>query len=132
MLTEDKFMSEFEYSLYNTWFNHFNVKIDGQIYVRTELDNCVQRIQQRNRQGESTIDKEYLESLEKKHEDWLMNRNDILILDGNQNFKSEKFIQDVYLKLFDEYVSNLQKRQISNDVESMENIIFSQSSMLQN
>ena len=61
-----------------------------------------------------------------------MNRNDILILDGNQNFKSEKFIQDVYLKLFDEYVSNLQKRQISNDVESMENIIFSQSSMLQN
>ena len=132
MLTEDKFMSEFEFSLYKTWFNHFNVKIDGQIYVRTELDNCVQRIQQRNRDGESTIDKEYLKSLEKRHEDWLMNQNDILILDGNQDFKTDESVQNAYLKLFDEYVSNLQKRQIHSNVESMENIIYRQSSMLQN
>jgi len=132
MLTEDKFMSNFELELYNTWFNHFDVKIDGQIYVRTELKNCVDRIQQRNRDGESSIEEEYLNHLEKRHEDWLMNKNDILILDGNQDFKNNESIQNAYLALFEQYVQNLKKNEINQCVENMENMIYKHSSLLQN
>ena len=53
--------------------------------------------------------KEYLSNLEKNHEEWLMNKNDILILDGNQNFKDDKIIQDYYLTLFETYLQNLRK-----------------------
>lgn len=121
MLTNNKYMSEFEMELYNTWFNHFDIKIDGQVYIRTDLDNCVQRIQMRNRDGENNIEKEYLLSLEQNHEDWLMNKNNILILDGNQNFKNNKEIMKYYMSLFENYVNNLRGNQMSNIMSKIDN-----------
>lgn len=123
MLTEDKFMSDFELDLYNTWFNHFDIKVEGQIYVRTELDNCVNRIQQRNRDGEDAIDKTYLSHLEKKHEEWLMNKNDILILDGNLNFKDDESIQNAYIELFEKYIKNLKQKVLNDNIKVMSNKI---------
>ena len=109
MLTEDNYMSQFELDLYNTWFHYFNIQVEGQIYIKTTLDNCIHRIQERNRDCETNIEKKYLSSLDKNHENWLMNKNNILILDGNLNFKDDIHIQKSYLSLFEEYVKKLQK-----------------------
>lgn len=114
MLTEDNYMSKFELDLYNTWFHHFNIEVIGQIYIRTNLNHCVERIAIRNRDEETTIETEYLTSLEKNHEEWLMNTPNVLILDGNVNFKNNKHIQDTYLRMFDNYVNQFNKTNYKN------------------
>lgn len=119
MLVDDGYMTQFELELYNTWFNNFNINIDGQIYIRTDLDKCVTRIQERNRNGESSIPREYLSSLEKNHEDWLMNHNNILILDGNQDFKTDNSIQEQYIELFDNYIQQLLNIQLKNNMKNI-------------
>lgn len=107
MLKDDEFMTKFELDLYNTWFNQFDIKINGQIYIRTELDNCYDRIQNRNRDGENTIDKNYLCNLELRHENWLLNDNNTLILNGNDDFKNNLELQNKYCELFDDYINYL-------------------------
>ena len=78
-----------------------------QVYIRTDLENCVERIKLRNRNGESNIEREYLQSLEKNHESWLMSKDGVLILDGNADFKNDEEIKERYLEQFDNYVRQL-------------------------
>ena len=107
MLVDDGYMSKFEMKLYETWFNEFNMSQIDQIYIRTNLKNCVERIKLRNRNGESNIEPQYLQSLEKNHESWLMSKDDVLILDGNADFKNDEEIKERYLEQFDNYVKQL-------------------------
>ena len=107
MLVEDGYMSKFEMKLYETWFNEFNMSEIDQVYIRTDLENCVERIKLRNRNGESNIEREYLQSLEKNHESWLMSKDGVLILDGNADFKNDEEIKERYLEQFDNYVKQL-------------------------
>ena len=103
MLYKDGHMNRMEKTMYDTWFGLFNTKIDYTIYVKTAVENCVERIKKRAREGESDIEKEYLVALEKAHEDWLNGEDEwcmacsdlhepgeIVILDGNPEDHSER------------------------------------------
>jgi deoxyadenosine/deoxycytidine kinase len=96
MLYNDGHMNRMEMTMYDTWFGLFNTKIDYTIYVKTSVENCVERIKKRGREGESDIEKGYLIALEKAHEDWLNGVDEwcstcndthepgeIVVLDGN-------------------------------------------------
>jgi deoxyadenosine/deoxycytidine kinase len=100
LLYENKSMLQEESEIYQRWFYSFqNIKLDGIVYVRTDVEVAFERCQHRSRPGE-TIDLEYLKQCHQKHEEW-MEDNDPLIIDNNVTEQEEAvwmihdYIQDV-------------------------------------
>lgn len=67
-----------KYEILKQWFYHLintsKVDVDLIIYLRTTPDILSERINQRNRVEEQNIDKKYLESLHKLHDEWLIEK----------------------------------------------------------
>ncbi len=100
LLYENKSMLQEEYEIYQRWFHSFqDIKIDGFIYVRTDVEVAFERCQHRARPGE-TINQEYLKQCHEKHEEWMEGGNP-LIIDNNITEQEEAiwmihdYIQDV-------------------------------------
>lgn len=71
MMKKYNYMNDIEYEIYNYIYKDFVYKkLHGIIYVNTEFNTCLNRIQMRNRNGES-IDVSYLESCEIFHKQWI-------------------------------------------------------------
>jgi deoxyadenosine/deoxycytidine kinase len=91
-LYEDNKISEIEWKLYNNWFdwvsqNELYRKPKGIIYLRASPDTCSERINKRNRTEENSIPLEYLQKIDKKHEEWLLKKENVLVLDANKDFE---------------------------------------------
>jgi deoxyadenosine/deoxycytidine kinase len=73
ILHEDKKMNTMELDIYLRWYDHFTSKypIHSILWLDTDVDTCVERIQKRNRPGEENIQKDYLQRLDNAHRDWL-------------------------------------------------------------
>lgn len=73
MLYDSGTIDDIEYSVYLLWFEYFvnEIKIDGYIYIKIQPGVCLERIKSRNRQGEHSIQLEYLQNIEKYHDNWL-------------------------------------------------------------
>jgi thymidylate kinase len=100
LLYENKSMLQEEYEIYVTWFDRFqDIKIDGMIYVRTDVEVAFERCKHRSRPGE-TIDIEYLKQCHEKHEEWMKGEHS-LIIDNNVTEQEEAvwmihdYIEDV-------------------------------------
>ena len=101
---ENGMMNDIEWNDYTSWFDwlseSFNVKPKGYIYLQASPEISHERITQRNRSGEETIPFDYLCSLHDRHEEWLNNENNVLILDATQNFKEdEKVFEEMLIKV---------------------------------
>lgn len=91
-----------EMTVYKQWHEMirdlFQLNITGFVYLQASPEVCMQRIIQRSRSGENTIDMSYLDLLHEKHESWLntQNKHDkqtgkpVLILDGVVDKSSEE------------------------------------------
>jgi len=93
-----KNMDDIEYCTYLYQYNQAvtdTKTIHGYIYVKTSVDTCIKRIDQRNREGESGISKDYLRLLEAEHEKWLNNEKNVLIIDGEADFRSPDVVQKI-------------------------------------
>lgn len=91
-LYEDNKISEIEWKLYNNWFdwvsqNELYRKPKGIIYLRASPVTCSERINKRNRTEENSIPLEYLQKIDKKHEEWLLKKENVLVLDANKDFE---------------------------------------------
>lgn len=82
------------YNIFNEWLDIYKsqIKVDAFIYVQTDPEICMQRIEERNRAEEqSTITLDYLNALHEAHELWLNDNNTknnnvpIYKLNGNLN-----------------------------------------------
>ena len=102
MLYENKFLNKMEWEMYCSWFEYFTIHVDKFLYVQTSIDNCMERIQKRNRNGEEQITKLYIEQLHEKHEEWLNNNNKCMILNGNLNIFNE-ITQQQQLNIIDRF-----------------------------
>lgn len=93
-------LSGLEWSLYIEWFEwlveNYTRKPSGFVYLKTDPAVCYKRLQKRGRQEESEVPLSYLESLHRKHEDWLIEKKGVaqylvnipvLILDCNGDFE---------------------------------------------
>ena len=103
MLFDSNKIEYIEYTIYLKWFDYFvdNIKIHGIIYLRTFPQECMNRIEKRNREGEN-IELDYLYNLHEYHQNWLISgtraiKNNILLLDGEYSFETS-------LKHFDDFV----------------------------
>lgn len=110
------YMSELEWSLYEQWFNFLipdKCKAPrGFIYLYVDPEVAYKRIKKRNRLAEKKITLAYLKQIDKRHEDLLINKKNILselanvpvlVLDCNEEFETnlEQFEHHVHtLELF--------------------------------
>ena len=101
---EDGNINEIEWNDYTEWFDfivkHIGFKPRGYIYLRTNPERSHERINKRNRSGESNISLEYLKKLHRKHDNWLIDESNVLVLDVTEDFESnpehlDKMIQKV-------------------------------------
>jgi deoxyadenosine/deoxycytidine kinase len=101
---EDGNINEIEWNDYTEWFDfvvkHIGFKPKGFIYLRTDPEKSYERINKRNRSGESNISIDYLKKLHKRHDKWLVNEDNVLVLDVTEEFESnpellEKMVQKV-------------------------------------
>ena len=99
MLYDDDKIEEINYQIYLQWFNEFikDIPLNGIIYLRTSPEKSLERIIKRGREGE-IIPLEYLEKCYNYHEEWLKDKNKILILDGNLEFeeKADKILYKIF------------------------------------
>lgn len=89
-----------EWSLYKEWFSwlveQYTTKPKGFIYLKTDPEICYSRLLKRSRSEEAGVPLEYLNLLDRKHNDWLINKEGIsefvfdvpvLVLDCNKDFE---------------------------------------------
>lgn len=82
---DDGYIDTIEWNDYVSWFDFimdkFGKKPDGIIYLRGSPDTCMKQIKQRGRPSEENISLDYLTVLHKKHDRWLANEDNVLVLD---------------------------------------------------
>jgi deoxyadenosine/deoxycytidine kinase len=87
-----------EWDDYTGWFDWVVSKTDqsaqGFVYLRADPAVCHQRIKARARQGEESIPFEYLKQLHDKHDEWLLNESNVLVLNMTRQ-KPEDVIQPI-------------------------------------
>lgn len=105
VLREDGTITEMEWIVYKELFDQmFNfiqkakMNIDKYIYVDCSIDAVYNRIKERNRGEESSIPEEYLKKLKAKHDSWLNDKDNVLLIrsdDPEMNYMedSSKFTE---------------------------------------
>ncbi|KAM9447013.1 deoxyguanosine kinase, mitochondrial isoform 1-T1 [Clarias gariepinus] len=106
-----------EWAVYQDWHSFLveefgsKVQLEGIIYLRASPQTCMERLGRRGREEEQGIQLDYLETLHKQHDNWLINKSTrvhfdhlknipVLVLDGSLEFESDfemqtKFITEV-------------------------------------
>ena len=69
--------------------------ISKYIYVQTPVDICVKRIAMRNRDEEQKVPEWYVRCLNQAHDNWLLPKSNILVLDGSQDWQNKKIAAQV-------------------------------------
>ena len=89
MLYDSKMLEDVNYQIYCKWFEEFSQEIPMSkiIYIKTDPEVCLERINRRNRTGEDTIELDYLQLCSKYHEDMMIELRekniDVIVLNGN-------------------------------------------------
>jgi deoxycitidine kinase/deoxyguanosine kinase len=97
MLYDDGFIEKIGYEIYNKWFDEFNINSVEYVhfYIRTIPSVSKFRVDKRARK-EETIPLEYLVKCHEYHDAWLLNNNDVIVLDGNQDITINPNIDSWY------------------------------------
>ena len=78
-------IDDIEWVDYTGWFDFVMNKLGnrptGIIYLRGSPETCMKQIEQRGRKGEENISMDYLRLLHKKHDNWLIGEDNVLVLD---------------------------------------------------
>jgi deoxyguanosine kinase len=95
-------MSGLEWELYKKWFewlvDEYDVLPNGFIYLKTTPEVAFSRLRKRHREEEKVVALSYLTSINNKHEEWLVKKENVrpalvsipvLIVDCNQDFEND-------------------------------------------
>ena len=92
-LYESGKLTNMEWKIYNEWFNWilntFKLRKHIFIYLQAEPEISMERIKRRAREEEKNISFEYLKCLSEKHDDWLLNLDNGIIINYDKNFETE-------------------------------------------
>lgn len=140
MLHDNGQMNKIEHSMYNLWCDFYHQYVrpqDDQIYIYLKASPkiCADRITKRGRIEEESITLEYLEGLNKYHDEWLLSdklKSNVVVIDceeefENDNDKQNKMIEKIKLHIqhfFEKNKENKQKIEIENESESKFNNNF--------
>tara|TARA_A100001015_G_C14982753_1_gene710184 strand:+ start:759 stop:1397 length:639 start_codon:yes stop_codon:yes gene_type:complete len=99
-------MSELEYNIYISWFNHFFTIHPNDyyhLYLQLQPEICLERIKQRSRNEETGISIDYLKLLHDNHESWLNNNDKCIKVYDNRDILKPKVVLDEVSKLIGLY-----------------------------
>lgn len=113
------FLTELEWTLYTTWFNFLIpnqcTPPRGFIYLKVSPTIAHTRIKKRQRSGESTIPLEYLEQIDKRHDQFLIEKTGILpslqnipvlLLDCNEEFENNPELLKKHIQAVAEFMQS--------------------------
>jgi deoxyadenosine/deoxycytidine kinase len=92
MLFDDKMIESVNYQIYNMLYADTADKyaVDGVVYLRAEPAKCLERVQTRMREGESSISLEYLTQCHHYYDAWLYeDRPSCFMMDLDTNYEAE-------------------------------------------
>lgn len=134
MLYDNGIMNSISYSIYNKYFavdaNIYATKI---IYIKTDPNNCHNRINVRNRAGEKQIDESYLLNCNKYHEEYIsiMEKNNIQIftINGNKDInETPNLLKNWYINVLNfvnfKTSSYIFKTQIFKSINNSNNLTY--------
>ena len=124
-------MNELETNCYKFWFNwledEFFQKPDGIIYLRTDPLKCLERIHERARYEETSVNLNYLNEIHNYHEEWLKewNQTPLLTIDNNNDNDWNTILDKVnnFIKL-NSVSQALPCEAPFNKVKSLNNTVF--------
>jgi deoxyadenosine/deoxycytidine kinase len=109
MCYEEGYMTDMEWNMYKDWHSWLSddysdiLKPHGIIYLQSSPKTCFERINKRNRNEESNIPLEYLQKVHTKHEKWLLDQPDILVIDTDIEFENNEKNLNSILKQINDY-----------------------------
>tara|TARA_B100001094_G_scaffold263748_1_gene265463 strand:+ start:1342 stop:1938 length:597 start_codon:yes stop_codon:yes gene_type:complete len=83
ILKNKEFLNDEEFKIMEMFYKLNGIKPNVFIYIKTNPYICFERIKQRNRESEKTIDINYLSSLHEEYEKHFIGTNHIFVLNGN-------------------------------------------------
>ena len=104
MLYQSGMFKEIEWKTYLYWFDTFKeqTQLDLILYVNTEPEECLARINKRNRiEEKNKISLDYLKECHDKHIQWISTTNTKIInIDGHQSIENiYKFVENITTNL---------------------------------
>lgn len=116
---ENNMMNEYEYQAYLTWYNYliskFQCRPKGIIYLRTTPEICYERMKKRDREEEKSVTFDYLYNLHKKHDEWLLHKNQYSEEIENSETKNCSLLNSLSLFVDNRY--NIPVLVLNGDVE---------------
>jgi deoxyadenosine/deoxycytidine kinase len=117
MLYHDKMIDEINYKIYIKFYNEYknDFKLNGLVYMHTDEDICYKRVQKRNRKGEDVVPLEYLKKCKEYHQDWLINKKNILVINANAdvsyNLENPEDKGLYWIRLIKNYIDKLMENE---------------------
>lgn len=112
------YLSKLEWNMYLQWFNYLVDKQlkapKGFIYLKVDPVIAFERLKKRNRDCESTISLSYLQDINKRHEEFLVQKKNlltslinvpVLILDCNEEFEENNTMFDLHIKKIKDFIT---------------------------
>lgn len=119
MLYDSGMIEDIQYKIYQHMFESFSsqLTLDCMIYIKTQVDTCVERIGIRNRPEENNITAEYLESCHKYHENYIAQNiaGKLLTFDGDKNVLKQHNILSEWTKQIDNLCDYYLKNEYINN-----------------
>lgn len=114
MLYDDGKIEDVNYQIYLNWFDAFSEEfpVHKVIYVKTDAENCHNRIIKRSRDGEENISLDYLKNCSLYHDnmfDEFIKKDicsDQLILNGNIDIYENKSQVKIWIKNIIDFINN--------------------------
>lgn len=114
MLYDDGKIEDVNYQIYLNWFDAFSEEfpVHKLIYVKTDPENCHNRIIKRSRDGEENISLDYLKNCNLYHDNMIDEfiKKDIcsdhLILNGNIDIYENKSQVKIWIKNIIDFINN--------------------------
>ena len=108
MLYDEGKIDAYGYQIYNKWFDCFQsfMKNAKFVYLRADYNVCFERVQKRQRIGETSIAIDYLQKNNAYHDEWLLkhDKDHVMILDGNKDCDMNPHLHNEYCKKIMEYL----------------------------
>jgi deoxyadenosine/deoxycytidine kinase len=130
---ESGFLNTLEWGIYNTWFTFLTegkcTPPTGFIYLKVHPEVSYERIQKRNRSAEKNITLEYLQQIDRCHEEFLIEKKNVsdaikripvLVVDCNQEFEHASGIDTLHniVRQVDTFMMQTQNSTMDNLPES--------------
>ncbi|MFC1960152.1 deoxynucleoside kinase [Chloroflexota bacterium] len=94
-------MDDHEWELYRRFWDALSPNVsqpNAILYLRTPAAECLQRLQMRSRAEETGVTLAYLEELEARHDEWLLDHPAVIVLNGLQHWTAAEIAAQIQAK----------------------------------